>query len=132
MLCDIQALAPSAIVVYYLLVQGDRVLDISDRPTSLMWNLIDTDEDFSVVMGVKNEFQRLEIVAPVAEYQTSNGSDIWLLTSSLDGEDRIVNSSAGACQCLHQRLEALYKSGRLSDPMDFDYVLLVEVSEDEI
>lgn len=120
---------PTAVTIYFLLVQENRVLDISDRPMSLMWSLIDTDEDFSVVMGVKNEFNRCEIIAPVAEYYTGSGSDIWLLTSSLDGEDRQINSSGGACELLYSRLEALFKAGRFDSPYDYEYILLVEADE---
>lgn len=117
------------ITTYFLLVQGERVLDISDRPMSLMWSLIDTDDDFSVVLGVKNEWGRCEIISPVADYYTGSGSDIWLLSSPLDGMDRVINSSGGVCELLYKRLETLYKQGRFNDPCDFDYVLLVEADE---
>ena len=108
---------------WFILVQNGEILDVSSRPTSLMWCLVDPDESFSVMFGILNEFGIHEILAPCAEYIQSVGS-IWYLTSPFDGDRRMVGITGTSIDCISGRLALMYKKGRLDDPLNFGKVLL--------
>ena len=108
---------------WFILVQDSKIFDVSSSPGSLMWCLVDIQKNFMVLVGTLNEFDNYEIIGPCAEYWHGPGP-VWYLTSPMDGPARLVGITGEPTECISNRLSTLFKRGRLSDPLNFDKVIL--------
>ena len=109
---------------WFLLIQGDKVLDVTRDPGKLRWNLLEWQQDFQVFLGVINEFNTYEVVGPCATYKHGS-APTWRLTSRMDGTNRLVSITGTPAACIGQRLSTLYKAGRFNDAANYEYILLV-------
>ncbi len=110
---------------FFMLVQGDEVLDCCQNPNALLWTLLNDADDFSVAMGVINEEGKREIVGTCADFKAMAGSTVAHITSDMDGYRRLVCNGAAA-ECIRNRVCTLYKNGQLDDPCNFARVILQE------
>jgi hypothetical protein len=110
---------------FFMLVQDARVLDCCQNPTALLWTLLDDSTDFSVAVGIINEFGKREVVGTCAEFRAKVDSKIAYLSGPQDGYRRLVSKGAAA-ECIRNRVCTLFRGGQLSDPCNFPKVEMLE------
>jgi len=102
-------------VTYFLLIQGDSIVDCALRPNSLAYDLIDDTDDFQVVIGYVNEVGEREIVGTVAEAHPLVGAKRWCVSSELDGYNRIVGITHTMGEFIQERLRVYWGKDRFCD-----------------
>lgn len=108
---------------WFLLTQGDKLLDVKQDPVHLAWDLLRPKKDFKVFLGVLNEFNTYEVIGPCATYH-HNGNNTWRLTSRYDNYARLVGITGLPSDCISNRLDMLNRRGYLNDPTNYERVIL--------
>ena len=98
----------------YLLIQ-DVVLDASEYPHHLMYNLLDNAANFQVAVGCINEFGKPEIVDFVARAFSSSGCAIYRVSSPIDGFNRMIGVTGTMAQFIQNRLNVCWHQDLYSD-----------------
>jgi hypothetical protein len=116
---------------FFMLVQGNEILDCCQSPVALMWTMLSEKENFKVAVGVVNEEGKREIVGTCGEFKTRPNSTVLYLTSEMDGYLRLV-SKGDPVGVMRNRVCTLFNKGMLSDPCNLQRVMLWEgdTSED--
>ncbi len=101
----------------FLLVQGDTVLAVCDRPTILPFGVVDLSKPWKVMVGAINEFKRPEIIGTAAEAYPSTDAkkNCWRITSPIDGNNRLIGSADTMAGIIRNRLGVLYGNGCYED-----------------
>lgn len=98
----------------FLLIQGD-VLDMWHSPSDLGYQVLDDTEPFKVAIGCTNEFGEPEIVSTVAIATPMPNCVRWVVSSEMDGYNRVVGCTGRMADYIQDRLCSYYRSGRFSD-----------------
>lgn len=104
-------------VAAFLLVQGDTVLGVCDRPTKLPFGVVDLTKAWKVMVGTVNEFGEAEIVGVAAEAypDAAEKKSCWRITSPIDGNGRLIGSAGTMSGIIRNRLGVLYGNGCFED-----------------
>lgn len=99
----------------FLLVQGDTVHGVCDRPTQLPFGAVDLTKPWKVMVGTINEFKEPEIVSTAAEAYPDEKKSCWRITSPIDGNSRLIGSAGTMAGVIHNRLGVLFGNGCYED-----------------
>lgn len=102
-------------VAAFLLVQGDTVLGVCDRPSKLPFGVVDLTKPWKVVVGTVNEFGKAEVVGVVAEAYPDEKKSCWRLTSPIDGDSRLIGVVGTMAGIICNRLRVLYDNDCFDD-----------------
>jgi hypothetical protein len=100
--------------VQFLLIQGE-VVDASVRPDNLNYDVIDDTAAFKVAIGCVNEFGEQEIIGIVAVATPTPDCRRWMVSSHMDGYDRMVGCTDRMADYVKRRLSAYYRADMFSD-----------------
>ena len=100
--------------IRFLLTQGE-VVDVSSRPDTLDYSLIDGSNDFQVAVGCINEFGKSEVVGTVAHAYPTPDCVYWCVSSELDGYNRMVGIVGSMAEFIQRRLCIYLRQGRFHD-----------------
>ena len=101
----------------FLLVQGDKVFGVAERPTQLPFMDVVLSKPWKVMIGTINEFGQAEIIGTAAEAypDTDPSRNCWRISSPLDGYGRLVGSAGTMTSIICDRLRVLYGNGCYDD-----------------
>jgi len=100
--------------ICFLLIQG-KVVNVSSRPDMLDYSLIDDNNDFQVAVGCINEFGKAEVVDVAAEAYPTPGCVYWIVSSDLDGYNRMIGITGSMAEFVQGRLCIYLRQGRFHD-----------------
>ena len=100
--------------VQFLLIQGE-VLDAWQDPCNLGYQVLDDTKPFKVAIGCVNEFGEQEIIGIVAVATPMPDCRRWIVSSHLDGYDRMVGCTDRMADYVKRRLSAYYRADMFSD-----------------
>ena len=100
--------------VRFLLIQG-KVLDAWHHPNNLGYQALDDTEPFKVAIGCVNEFGEQEIIGIVAVATPMPDCARWVVSSEMDGYDRMVGCTGRMADYVKDRLYSYYRNDMFSD-----------------
>jgi hypothetical protein len=100
--------------VRFLLIQGE-VLDAWHNPDNLGYQVLDDTKPFKVAIGCVNEFGEQEIIGIVAVATPTPDCKRWIVSSHMDGYDRMVGCTDRMADYVKSRLRSYYRSSMFSD-----------------
>ncbi len=109
---------------WFLLSQDAEILDVSSKPSSLLWCLIEVDKDFSILIGTINEFGKHEIIGACGEYFHIEGGNTWMVTSPMDGYDRRVGITGTPASFIKSRLTTMHHNKKFDNLLNYPQVTL--------
>ena len=100
--------------VRFLLIQGG-IVDVSNRPDNLNYDVIDDTAGFKVAIGCVNEFGEEEIIGIMAVATPTPDCRRWIVSSHVDGYDRMVGCTGRMADYVKGRLCSYYRNDMFSD-----------------
>ncbi len=112
----------------FILMQNNRILSASESPLMLDATRLDTTKSWKIIAGVRdNGYGTREIIGPVALYVAQDKpSEVWWITSPIDGYRRLVGKTGTSFEIIKDRLRTLLHSGSLKDYANLAKVELLE------
>ncbi len=113
-------------VTAFLLVQGDKVLDVCNDPAKLDYDMIDEFADWGVYAGARNEFGACEVVGPVAKVWCTSAYSKYTMQTVYRDVDNSASFTATTLpsEVIRDELHRLHKMRALIDPCQLGWVKL--------
>ena len=121
-----QTQVETPVVVAYLLIQDNNILDVCNDPSKLNFELLNEYFDWRIYAGCKNEFGQKEIAGIVAKVWCTNSYSNYVITAKCSQYDIKIACAASEppSTIIAAQLQRMYRQKQLSDPTNLGGICL--------